>query len=147
MLTDGGVPNHQQVNADIFDIMNELSQGHKIIIGVDSGELWGNSFIEWLRDFFLGETPDHAVIVSGIDTTDSNNIMVYVTDPGNGDHNKAYPIDQFMDAWKDAQCFMVATDDPIPSSSPEMVNFDYRIISFIILYIVMQFGHIFTNCP
>ena len=31
-----------------------------------------------------------------------------------------------MDAWKDAQCFMVATDDPIPSSSLEMVNFDYE---------------------
>ncbi len=125
LLAEGGVPNHQQVNADVFDIINELSQGHKIIIGVDSGELWGNSFIEWLRDFFLGDTPDHAVVVSGIDTTDPDNIMVYVTDPGNGDHNKAYPLDQFMDAWKDAQCFMVATDVPAPSSSPEMANFDY----------------------
>lgn len=127
LLTDGGVPNHQQVNADVFDIVNELSQGHKIIVGVDSGELWGNSFIEWLRDFFLGDTPDHAIVVSGIDTSDPNNIMVYVTDPGNGDHNKAYPLDQFMDAWKDAQCFMVATDDPIPSTSPAMQNFDYGI--------------------
>lgn len=127
LLTDGGVPNHQQVNANVFDIVNELSQGHKIIVGVDSGELWGNSFIEWLRDFFLGDTPDHAIVVSGIDTTDSNNIMVYVTDPGNGDHNKAYPLDQFMDAWKDAQCFMVATDVPIPSTTPAMQNFDYGI--------------------
>ena len=125
LLTEGGVPNHQQVNADVFDIINELSQGHKIIIGVDSGELWGNSFVEWLRDFFIGDTPDHAVVVSGIDTTDPDNIMVYVTDPGNGDHNKAYPLNQFMDAWKDAQCFMVATDEPVPSSSPEMSNFDY----------------------
>ena len=126
LLSDGGVPNHQQVNADVFDIMNELSQGHKIIVGVDSGELWGNSFIEWLRDFFFGDTPDHAIIVSGIDTTDPNNIMVYVTDPGNGDHNKAYPLDQFMDAWKDAQCFMVATDSPVPSTSEAMTNFDYE---------------------
>lgn len=96
-------------------------------MGVDSAELWGNSFIEWLRDFFLGDTPDHALIVSGIDTSDPNNIMVYVTDPGNGDHNKAYPLDQFMDAWKDAQCFMVATDDPVPSTSPAMQNFDYGV--------------------
>lgn len=127
LLTDGGIPNHQQVNADVFDIVNELSQGHKIIVGVDSAELWGNSFIEWLRDFYLGDTPDHALIVSGIDTSDPDNIMVYVTDPGNGDHNKAYPLDQFMDAWKDAQCFMVATDDPVPSTSPAMQNFDYGI--------------------
>ena len=127
LLTDGGIPNHQKFDADVFDIVNELSQGHKIIVGVDSGELWGNSFIEWLRDFFLGETPDHAILVSGIDTSDPNNVMVYVTDPGNGDLNKAYPLDQFMDAWKDAQCFMVATDDPVPSSSPAMENFDYEI--------------------
>ena len=127
LLNDGGISTHQQINADVFDIMSELSQGHKIIVGVDSGELWGNSFIEWLRDFFLGDTPDHAIIVSGIDTSDPNNIMVYVTDPGNGDHNKAYPLDQFMDAWKDAQCFMVATDDPVPSSSLAMENFDYGI--------------------
>lgn len=126
LLSDGGVPNHHQLNADVFDIMNELSQGHKIIVGVDSAELWGNSFIEWLRDFFLGETPDHAIIVSGIDTTDPDNIMIYVTDPGNGDHNKAYPLDQFMDAWKDAQCFMVATDSPVPSTSDAMTNFDYE---------------------
>ena len=52
--------------------------------------------------------------------------MVYVTDPGNGDHNKAYPLDQFMDAWKDAQCFMVATDSPVPSTSEAMTNFDYE---------------------
>lgn len=127
LLTDGGISNHQQINADVFDIVNELSQGHKIIVGVDSNELWGNSFIEWLRDFFCGDTPDHAIIVSGIDTSDPDNIMVYVTDPGNGDHNKAYPLKQFMDAWKDAQCFMVATDDPVPSTSPAMQNFDFGI--------------------
>lgn len=127
LLADGGIENHQQYNANVFDIMNELAQGHKIIVGVDSGELWGDSFVGWLRDFFLGDTPDHALIVSGIDTTDPNNIFVYVTDPGNGDHNKAYPLDQFMDAWRDAQCFMVATNDPVPASSPSMINFDYEI--------------------
>lgn len=126
LLNDGGIPNHQKVNADVFDIINELSQGHKIIVGVDADELWGNSFIEWLKDFFFGETPNHALIVSGIDTSDPNNIMVYVTDPGNGDHNKAYPLDQFMDAWRDAQCFMVATDSPVPSTSEAMTNFDYE---------------------
>ena len=127
LLNDGGVSNHQQYNADVFDIMNELSQGHKIIVGVDADELWGNSFLQWLHDFFLGDTPNHALIVSGIDTSDPNNIMVYVTDPGNGDHNRAYPIDQFMDAWKDASCFMVATDEPVPSTSNNMANFDYEV--------------------
>lgn len=127
LLTDGGIANHEVRDANIFDLMSELSKGHKIIVGVDSSELWGDSTTAWLKDFYLGDTPDHALIVSGIDTTDPYNVQVLVTDPGNGDHNKAYPLDQFMDAWKDAQCFMVATDDPVPSTSPSMVNFDYEI--------------------
>lgn len=127
LLDDGGVSNHQKYNANVFDLMSELSQGHKIIVGVDADELWGDSFKGWLHDFYYGETPNHALIVSGIDTSDPNNTMVYVTDPGNGDHNKAYPLSQFMDAWKDSTCFMVATDEPVPSTSDYMANFDYEI--------------------
>lgn len=127
LLNDGGISNHQKYNANVFDLMSELSQGHKVIVGVDANELWGDSFSEWLRDFFSGETPNHALIVSGIDTSDPNNIMVYVTDPGNGDHNKSYPLEQFMDAWKDSTCFMVATDTPAPSTSDFMSNFNYEI--------------------
>lgn len=127
LLEHGGIPCHRKVDANVFDIVNELSLGHKIIVGVDSEELWGNPFMGWLNDFFCGETPDHAVIVSGIDTSNPDNVMVYITDPGNGDRNRAYPLDQFMNAWADSQCYMVATDIAVPSSSPSMANFDYGI--------------------
>ena len=65
------------------------------------------------------------MVVAGIDTSDPDNIMVIVDDPGNGDYHKAYPIDQFMDAWSDAQCYMVSTDIPVPDHSASMANFDY----------------------
>lgn len=125
LLEDAGIPCTRQCDANVFNLVKELSQGHKVIVGVDSNELWGNRFIEWLKDFFLGETPDHALLVTGIDTSDPNNINVIVTDPGTGEAGKAYPLDQFMDAWSDASCYMCSTDAPVPATVPGMVNFDY----------------------
>lgn len=126
LLEEGGIPVHRQENANVFDLVSELAQGHKVIVGVDSSELWRGKFQGWLEDFFAGEQPDHALIVSGIDTSDPNNILVCVTDPGTGEHNRKYPLDQFMDAWADSDSYMVATDIPAPDSLPEMANFDYN---------------------
>lgn len=130
LLIDGGIPCTQQQNANVYDLMDELAQGHKIIVGVDADELWNNDTIQgklinWFNDFFHGNTPNHALIVAGIDTSDPNNIQVLITDPGTGDYHKAYPIEKFMDAWSDSECFMVSTDVSVPQTSPQMVNFDY----------------------
>lgn len=125
LLEDAGIHCTKQCDANVFNLISELSQGHKVIVGVDSGELWGNRFIEWLKDFFLGVTPDHALLVTGIDTSDPNNIKVIVTDPGTGEAGKAYSLEQFMDAWSDASCYMCSTNEPVPSTVPGMQNFNY----------------------
>lgn len=125
LLEDAGIHCSRQCDANVFNLISELSQGHKVIVGVDSGELWGNKFIEWLKDFFLGVTPDHALLVTGIDTSDPDHVKVVVTDPGTGEAGKAYPLEQFMDAWSDASCYMCSTNDPTPSTVPGMENFDY----------------------
>ena len=116
ILADAGIPCTQSVDANIYDIANELAQGHKVIVAVDSGELWDNGILDWLKDIFLGDTPDHALIVAGIDMTDPNNPMVILTDPGTGQPAQPYPLDQFMDAWGDSQNFMVSTDVPTPAA-------------------------------
>lgn len=125
LLETANIPVTRQEDANVFNLVSELSQGHKVIVGVDSEELWGNKFMAWLKDFFMGDTPDHALVVAGIDTSDPNNVMVIVDDPGSGEYHKAYPLDQFMDAWSDAQCYMVSTDIPVPDYSAAMANFDY----------------------
>lgn len=125
LLESANIPVTRQADANVFNLVSELSQGHKVIVGVDSGELWDSKLSGWLNDFFNGDTPDHALIVAGIDTSDPDNIMVIVDDPGSGDYHKAYPLDQFMDAWSDAQCYMVSTDIPVPDYAPTMANFDY----------------------
>ena len=110
--------------ANIKLVINELSQGHRIIVGVDSGELWshrdGNLWdqtLEFFDDLFHGqEGADHALIVAGVEVNpnDPSDVKVILTDPGTGDLRIEYSLDEFMDAWEDSNCFMVATNDPAP---------------------------------
>lgn len=127
LLESHGVEVNRYENANIFTLTNELSKGHKVIIGVDSGELGDKGFVEGFEDMIGIQGADHALIVSGIDTSDPDNVKVVLTDPGTGDIAKEYSMDQFVDAWKDSNCFMVATEDPAPAWLPEMVNFDYSL--------------------
>lgn len=129
LLEDHGVGTHSKSNATIYDLMFELTQGHKVIVGVDADELWRPSYF---NDLF-GEQANHALIVSGIDTSNPFDTRVIITDPGTGDVARSYPVDQFLDAWHDSACMMVATDEapalsyPNGIYNPEMVNFDYAI--------------------
>jgi hypothetical protein len=123
LLELNGVHCTQNANASIYDLTSALAKGEKIIIGVDSGELWYDNKIS---DVISGEKADHALIVAGIDTTDPNNVQVILTDPGTGQEGAHYPMDQFLDAWHDSGNFMVTTDAPAPLAyNPEMINFDF----------------------
>ncbi|UZJ40282.1 hypothetical protein OO006_07810 [Prosthecochloris sp. SCSIO W1101] len=121
------VPYHEYHNANIYTLTSELAQGHKVIIGVDSGELWDKGIWENVEDSLGWQVADHALIVSGIDTSDPDDIKVVLTDPGTGDIAKEYPMAQFVDAWQDSNCFMVTTTEPPPQylNLPGMENFDY----------------------
>lgn len=125
LLEANGVSCSQYANANVFDLARELQQGKRIIIGVDSGELWNDDYFEQLEDFAGIGGGDHALIVAGIDTTDLNDIRVILTDPGTGHVAKDYPLEQFVDAWNDTGNFMVVTDAPAPVEAEGMVNFDY----------------------
>lgn len=123
-----GVPVQRYEDATIFNLTSELAQGHKVIVGVDSGELWNVGLFEHIEDQLGLSGADHALLVSGIDTTDPAQVQVILTDPGSGDIAKAYPLEQFIEAWKDSHCFMVATVEPAPLEfNPGMVNFDYAL--------------------
>ena len=121
LLELNGVPVHQYENGNIFSLVNELAQGHKIIVGVDADELWYDE-PDWVDN-----AANHALLVSNIDTTDPNNITVTLTDPGTGDVAKVYSFEQFENAWKDSNCFICATQEPAPLITADyMCNFDYE---------------------
>lgn len=109
LLESHGIGVTQYENANVFNLVNELSLGHKVIVGVDSGELWKEDNII-TRIFDTDSAADHALIVSGIDTSDPDNVKVILTDPGTGDLLKEYKLDEFIDAWKDSNCLMVSTN-------------------------------------
>jgi hypothetical protein len=102
-------------NANQYDLADELAHGHKVIVGVEAGTLWNN-----------GQHSGHAVVVSGIDTSDPDHMLVQVSDPGTGEALHAYPMEQFLDAWRGSHFTMVATQDPAPAHLPEMAHFDYE---------------------
>ncbi len=125
-----GIEVNRKYDANLYDMTMALSEGKKIIVGVDSGELWEkdifNQAQERLEDAYGLHGCDHAVIVCGVDTSDPDNIMVLIADPGTGEKAAAYPIENFLDAWKDSNFLMVSTCDPAPHWLPEMVHFDYN---------------------
>lgn len=127
LLVAHDIPATRYDNASVYQLVNELASGKRIIVGVDSGELAESSILRGIKDFILGEQPDHALIVAGIDTTDPDNVQVILTDPGTGHVAKPYPLDQFLDAWGDSGNMMVVTDNPAPASAPGMENFDYEV--------------------
>ncbi len=123
-----GVPNHRIADANIFNLVDELGHGHKVIVAVDVNELYGNSFWQSIKEFTIGQTPNHAMLVSGINTADPNNPTVILTDPGTGKTLFECPYNKFLSAWDDSKCFMVATNNPAPLeyNIDTMMNFDYE---------------------
>lgn len=111
-----GVGVKQYVNGNIYNVLNELAQGHDVIMGVDSGELWHYGLKEKMEDYIPGiGGADHALIVSGINTDNPKDVKIIITDPGTGDLCKEYPIAQFVDAAKDSNFYMVTTEESVPN--------------------------------
>ena len=121
VLEMAGVKMHQVQGGTIYDLTSELAQGHRVIVSVDANELWYNDSIKgklsnWFEDVFGDQGGNHALIVAGVEVNPLNpdDAKVVLTDPGAGHLRIEYPLRQFMDAWKDSNCFMAATDNPAP---------------------------------
>lgn len=104
-----GVACHTHQGADVEALIAELAHGHKVVVGVDSGEYSGQDW--FFEDLINPNGADHAVVVTGLDMHDPNHPMVYLNDPGHPDGaGVAYPLDRFLDAWADSGNMYVATD-------------------------------------
>ena len=123
-----GIDCHSQSNATVEQLMAELASGHKVIIGVDSGELWGED--SPLEDFFQ-EKADHAVWVTGVDLTDPDNPKVIINDSGTSDGaGKSYDLKLFVDAWEDSGFDYVATNKAPVNLGDQIDGFDTEIAGF-----------------
>jgi len=88
-------------NAYLIDIKEALLQGKEILVAVDSGELYGDFLEEQIEDNYIGQIPDHSVVILSCE----EEIVCY--DPIKGTHPVTVSEGRFQDAWKDSEWFMV----------------------------------------
>ncbi len=132
MMDIYGIPNHTVMDATVADLARELQAGHGVIVGVNSDELWSQGALaelwEYIKSVFgfdnsLMSPADHAVVVTGIDMNDPSSPQVIINDSGTPDGASAhYPLDKFMDAWENSNCYYVATDSPMPGAQPDVLE-------------------------
>ncbi|MCZ8064910.1 MAG: hypothetical protein ACK5QJ_17775 [Microcystis sp.] len=115
LLEAHGIPVDKGYGCSLEDIANKLDQGEKVIVGVDADEICNPTGLD--EDDLIanaygmpGQGANHAVQVIGIDTSDPNNPLVILNDPGreNG-QGLMVPANEFLNAWEDSNNFMVAT--------------------------------------
>lgn len=143
LLDTCNIPTHRVENTSIYDLVNELNAGHRIIVGVDANEIWQDKgpIGNWLAKHITD--PNHALIVTSlnVDLENPKNTTVLLTDPGSGEIIEC-PYDTYAHAWKDSNCFMVATDDAAPYQyNPDTKLMEYS--NFATDYSVQEFP--FTN--
>jgi len=130
-----GIENHTVMNASVEQLANELQNGHGVIVGVNSEELWDEGILNDIKQFFYKafgldnvDPADHAVVVTGIDVSNPENPMVIINDSGTPNGAAArYPLNDFVGAWGNSGFNYTATNSPIPNAhhpSPASQGFD-----------------------
>lgn len=115
LLETCNIGTHSKHCDSVYDLINELKEGHRVIVGVDGRELWaepGTEEYEFYRNLIKA---NHALIVTSvnIDPENPENSTVVLTDPGNGSIME-YDFEKFAHSWRDSRYFMMATDEPAP---------------------------------
>ena len=140
LLETCGIPIHASYDNTVYDLVKELSNGHRVIVSVDAKELWAEPGSEKWKFFQDMENPNHALVVAGarIDPLHPENSTIILTDPGQGNAFIEYGMKHFVEAWHDSHFYMMATDVPAPyqynevTGNMEISNFatDYNISEF-----------------
>lgn len=102
MLDYYGIEHETGYNGTLDSLRDALEEGKRIIVTVDSGEIWYDKASEL---FWPGFDADHAVQVIGIDNTDPINPMIILNDSGSPEGcGEMVPAIQFYEAWEDGGC-------------------------------------------
>lgn len=89
------------------DVQQMLADGKDVIAVVDGGELVGDRNMERMEDKYIGEIPDHAVVVTQVDLKQQT---VEIYDPQSENDSDTYPMEQFLDAWEDSGRYLVVVE-------------------------------------
>ena len=112
IIEDFGIPVERTEGNTFDDLVEKLQNNQKIIVGLDSGEIWHNGEIEMLEDLLFMPQADHAVEVIGYN---EDNQTIILNDPGHPDgQGFEVSLNDFEQAWEDSNNFMMFTKNPAP---------------------------------
>lgn len=122
-LESFGLVVERRFKCGMDDILDALSQNRDVIAVVDCGELISVDAFrddtledeamrrcaeEYVEDLFIGEIPDHCVVVKSCDM-EAQTITLF--DPNSGGRDVVCPIAHFVDAWQDSKRYLVVVDN------------------------------------
>jgi Peptidase_C39 like family len=128
LLEAHGVETEQSAGHSLDDITAQLAQGHKVVVAINAEDIW--HYENAVGDVVLRDyghiplnSPDHAVVVTGIDYTNPAAPMVILNDSGtpNG-AAEMVPAGVFMVAWEHSNNYMVNTTGRVHASHPATVQ-------------------------
>lgn len=88
-------------HSSVEDIRIALSEGYQVIVAVDGGEIDGDLEYEAAEDVFIGQKPDHSIVVLSC----GEQVVCY--NPYNGELPQTISIERFVGAWNDSNNYMV----------------------------------------
>lgn len=108
-----GVDGEVMTDLSLTDLQTYLDEGRSLILGVDSGDIWGEPDP-------AGTTgdADHALVITAIDQDGG---YVVLSDPGNPEGNQdVVPLADFVEAWSGSGNSAIVTTEPthIPTETP-----------------------------
>jgi hypothetical protein len=122
LLDFHGIDAHARIGATVEDLMAELAQGHKVVVGEDVGA-WRNQDHP-LADFFH-QSANRAIWIEDVDMSDPTDPQIRISHSGDPDGvGKVYLLSDFITSWQDAGFFYVATDNPSPDLHSKVGGFD-----------------------
>ncbi|BFU45009.1 hypothetical protein [Krasilnikovia sp. MM14-A1004] len=102
LLEDAGVPAGIEVGIGVETLQEYLAEGRRVMLAVDSDEIWYGREDE--------NAADHAVVLTGIDTARG---VAILSDPGTPDGNmEEVPLSVLADAWADSGNTALVCDEP-----------------------------------
>ena len=121
----------RRYGCSIEEIIRAVTKGETVIAAVDNTELSQSSEEAKRNDLLNGKTPNHAVIVQSVDTS---NKEITIIEPDSSVLSKSYQIGIFQNAWDDSANYVVILSnqsnyEPHPldlddvSIEPELLEF------------------------
>jgi hypothetical protein len=129
LLEAYGIPHHRVESGSIDQVLGELKEGHRVIVGLRDEHLAvSNPLQDFLHSFQERLGIDHsaapashqAVAIKGIDNSDPEHPKVLLYDPKDAKGaTVSYPLEAFSHAWAGSDFSFVATNSAPGATSHE----------------------------